>query len=190
MAYTILFDNNWDPHTLLTLSQHLVPAMDLLDASCSFTEGAELIVDISIDLQGTGNVYIDDLIQAADVINGTDNSIKCKCATLLTINTCTSLKYTIKPIPSKDMDAWPEQTQSQGRFGGAKKCPGVATGHKTYPRTITRKQVCCLDQLDHRGHTMRNNIGQRSREHQRVPWSSQNGTICPQLLKQTTQPPN
>ncbi len=80
-------------------SQHLVPAMELLDASIPFGEGADLIVDISVDPRGTGDVYIDDLNQATVVIDGTDNVIHREQATLLAINTCTRPKHPNKPIP-------------------------------------------------------------------------------------------
>jgi hypothetical protein len=190
LANRILFDNNWDPHTLYAPSQHLVLAMDLLVASVPFAEGAELIVDILVNPGGTGSVYIDDLIQATVIIKGTDNVIKCKCATLLATNTCAHPKHSNTPIPSKSEDSV-EQTQSRGRLGGAKNCPGVATGHKTFPHTITREQVCHLDQPDHRSDITRNNNGQRSQEHHWAPWSSQNGNpICAPLLKQATQLPN
>ncbi len=51
--------------------------MELLDASISFAEGADLIVDIPVNPRGTGDIYIDDLIQATVVIDGTDNAIRC-----------------------------------------------------------------------------------------------------------------
>jgi hypothetical protein len=71
------FDENWDPLTNYAPSQHLVPAMELLDASIPFAEGADLIVDIPVDPRGTGDIYIDDLIQATVVIDSTDNAINC-----------------------------------------------------------------------------------------------------------------
>ena len=78
LANKILFDENWDPLTNYAPSQHLVPAMELLDASIPFAEGADLIVDIPVDPRGTREVYIDDLIQATVVIDGTDNVIHCE----------------------------------------------------------------------------------------------------------------
>ena len=52
-----------------------------------------------------GNVYIDDLIQTAVIINGTNNTIRCKCTTLLAIDACAWPKHLSKPIPCKDMEA-------------------------------------------------------------------------------------
>ncbi len=78
LANEILFDENWDPLTNYAPSQHLVPAMELLDASIPFAKGADLIVDIPVDPRGTGDIYIDDPIQATVVIDGTDNVIRCE----------------------------------------------------------------------------------------------------------------
>ncbi len=49
--------------------------MRLMDDSIPFTEGEELIVDIPVNAKGTGDMYIDNLIQATIVIEGTDNAI-------------------------------------------------------------------------------------------------------------------
>ncbi len=105
LANEILFDENWDPLTNYAPSQHLVPAIELLDASIPFAEGADLIVDIPVDLRGTRDVYIDDPNQATVIIDGTDNAIRCEQATLLAIDTCTRPKHPNKPIPQEDMEA-------------------------------------------------------------------------------------
>jgi hypothetical protein len=73
--------------------------MELMEKSIPFAEGAEIIVDIPVDARGTGDVYIDDLIQAAGVINGTDNATQCERATLLAIDTCVRPKHPNEPIP-------------------------------------------------------------------------------------------
>jgi hypothetical protein len=79
--------------------------MRLMDDSIPFAKGGELIVDIPVDARGTGDVYINDLIQATVVIEGTDNAIRCKRATLLAVDTCARPKHANKPIPCKDMEA-------------------------------------------------------------------------------------
>jgi hypothetical protein len=52
-----------------------------------------------------GDVYIDNLIQAAVIIEGTNNAIRCKQATLLAIDVCAWPKHLNKPIPRKEMEA-------------------------------------------------------------------------------------
>jgi hypothetical protein len=105
LANAILFDRNWDPLTVYAPSQHMDPAMELMETSIPFAEGAELIVDIPVDARGTGDVYINDLIQATVVINGTDNAPRCECTTLLAFDTCTRPKPLNKPISQEDIEA-------------------------------------------------------------------------------------
>ncbi len=106
LANTILHKDNWDPHSDYMPCQHLVPPIDLIDEAVHFAKGAEQIVGIPVDdPQGTGDVYINNLIQTAVITNGTDNSIRCKCATLFAIDACAWPKHLNKPIPCKDMEA-------------------------------------------------------------------------------------
>ncbi len=105
LANEILFDEIWDPRTVHAPCQHLVPDMRLMDDSIPFAKGGELIVDIPMDARGMGDVYIDNLIQATVVIEGTDNAIQCEHATLLAIDTCARPKHANEPIPRKDMEA-------------------------------------------------------------------------------------
>jgi hypothetical protein len=105
MANAILYNDSWDPHSDYAPCQHLVPPIDLMDNSIPFAEGAEQIINIPVDPQGTGDVYIDDLVQAALIIDRTDNAIRCKGATLLAIDACARSKHPNKPIPHEEMDA-------------------------------------------------------------------------------------
>jgi hypothetical protein len=105
LANTILYDNSWDPHSDYAPCQHLVPPIDLMDNSIPFAEGTEQIVNIPVDPRGMGNVYIDDLVQAAVIIDGTDNAIRCKHATLLAIDACARPKHPNEPISREEMEA-------------------------------------------------------------------------------------
>jgi hypothetical protein len=105
LANAILHDNSWDPHSDYAPYQHLVPPIDLIDEAVPFAEGAEQIVDIPVYPRGMGDVYIDNLIQTAVIIDGTNNAIRCKCATLHSIDACTRPKHLNKQIPREDMEA-------------------------------------------------------------------------------------
>jgi hypothetical protein len=105
LANAILYNNSWNPHSDYAPCQHLVPPNDLIDEAVPFAEGTDQIVNIPVDPQGMGDVYIDDLIQTAVIIDGTDNTTRCKCATLLPIDVCTQTKNLNKPIPHKEMEA-------------------------------------------------------------------------------------
>jgi hypothetical protein len=161
LANKMLFDKNLDPLTTYAPSKHLVPAMKLLDASIPFAEGADLIVDIPVDPRGTGDVYIDDLIKAIVVIDGTDNTIHCEQATLLAIDTCVHPKHPNEPIPREDMEAR-KKTSGRSRIEGAKNRPGMASGHTVSPHPTTKEQVRGLDKSDQSGHPARDNDRQGS----------------------------
>jgi hypothetical protein len=76
-----------------------------MDDSIPFVEGAEQIVNIPVDPRGTGDVYIDDLVQAAVIIDGTDNTIRCERATLLAIDAYARPKHPNEPILREEMEA-------------------------------------------------------------------------------------
>jgi hypothetical protein len=69
----ILHNDKWDPTRLFGRNQHLVPPARRLDDDIPFGEGQELIVDIEVDVRGTNNIYIDDLVSLVVKIEGSDN---------------------------------------------------------------------------------------------------------------------
>ena len=79
--------------------------MILMDDSIPFAEGAEQIVDIPIDPRGTGDIYIDDFIETTIVIEGINNIVRCKRATLLAIDVTAHPRHINKPIPREDFEA-------------------------------------------------------------------------------------
>jgi hypothetical protein len=105
LANSILHNDSWDPHSDYAPCQYLVPPIDLIDEAVPFAEGAEQILDIPMDPQGMGNVYINNLIQTAVIIDGTDNAIRCKRTTILAIDAYARPKHLNKTIPRKDIEA-------------------------------------------------------------------------------------
>jgi hypothetical protein len=101
----ILYDDSWDPLSDYAPCQHLVPPIELINESVPFAKGAEQIVNIPVDIRGMGDVYINDLIQAAVIIKGINNAIRCKQATLLAIDACARPKHPNKPIPQEEMES-------------------------------------------------------------------------------------
>jgi hypothetical protein len=79
--------------------------MILMEDSISLADGTKQIVDIPIDPRGTGDVYIDNFIETTIVIEGTDNIIRCKQATLLATNVSACPKHISEPIPREDFEA-------------------------------------------------------------------------------------
>ncbi|KAL3767984.1 hypothetical protein ACHAWU_005442 [Discostella pseudostelligera] len=57
LATAIISDKDWDPHTLYSPEQHLVPKPTFLPDDIPFGEGKELIVDIDVDEHGIHEMY-------------------------------------------------------------------------------------------------------------------------------------
>ena len=83
LANAILLSDDWDPSVLFAPNQHLVPESELLGPDIPFAAGAELIVDIPVDPQGTHKIYIDDIIGLTVAIPGSDNTARGQAAALL-----------------------------------------------------------------------------------------------------------
>jgi hypothetical protein len=105
LADAILHDNSWDPATLHAQCQELVPPLHLLNNAAPFAVGLEQVVHIPIDPRGTSHIYIDDFIQVTVHLDNTNNSFRCKHATLLAMDCCSRPKHPHKPIPWEDMEA-------------------------------------------------------------------------------------
>jgi hypothetical protein len=88
-----------EPNETFQENHFLVPPPVFLDDFIPFKDGLELIVDIPVDPRGTTNIYIDDFISLAVDIEGSDNLVRCDCAPLLALNTCSCPLNPNKPIP-------------------------------------------------------------------------------------------
>ena len=73
LTNTLLKPNDWNPNTLFSPYQKLVPPKLPLQDSVPFGEAKELAVEIPIDLRGQSDVYIDDIFTLSIDIPGTDN---------------------------------------------------------------------------------------------------------------------
>ncbi len=103
LATAIIRDENWDPTTMYSPDQHLVPEYTILPDNIPFAEGKELIVNIEIDDKGTHDMYLDNLVGLAIDIPGTDNIIRAERAPLLAIHTCARPVHADEPIPRLNM---------------------------------------------------------------------------------------
>jgi hypothetical protein len=74
-----------------------------MDDNVPFGIGKELIVEIEVNLRGTHNIYIDDMIPLMVDIPGTDSLARCAMAGLLAIHTTARPKHLDKPIPREEM---------------------------------------------------------------------------------------
>ncbi len=104
LANAILLSNDGDPGELFAPNQHLVPERELLEPNVPFAAGAELIVKIPVDPQGTHNVYINNIIGLTVDIPGSNNVARGQAAALLAINATAQPNHPDEPIPRESMD--------------------------------------------------------------------------------------
>jgi hypothetical protein len=64
LANAILLSDDWDPLSLQSPNQHLVPDKIILDKIISFGIEQDLIVEIPVDPRGTVDLYIDDFFRS------------------------------------------------------------------------------------------------------------------------------
>ena len=83
LANAILLNDEWNPLSLQSPAQHLVPNKIILGDDIPFGIGRDLIVDIPIDPRGTVDLYIDDICGLTVYIN--DNPTRLKRAPLLAL---------------------------------------------------------------------------------------------------------
>jgi hypothetical protein len=84
-----MHDNDWDPRTLHSPIQHLIPPPITLDDNVPFGKGKELIVNIDVNPKGMNDVFVDDIIPITVGLPGTDNMLRCESAALLAIHVTT-----------------------------------------------------------------------------------------------------
>ena len=105
LSNAILHDDNWDPLTLHSPSQHLVPCKEILSDDIPFAQVDDLIVDVPFNDRGFVDDYIDDLIGLTVDIPGSNNADRLERAPLLAIHTLARPLHPNEPIPRHDMAA-------------------------------------------------------------------------------------
>ncbi len=69
LANSILLSNDWDPLSLQSPAQHLIPDKIILANDAPLEIGRDLIVNIPVDPRGTVDLYIDDFVGLTVDIN-------------------------------------------------------------------------------------------------------------------------
>jgi hypothetical protein len=83
LTNAILLNDGWNPVSLQSPAQHLVPNKIILDDDIPFGIGRDLVVNIPVDPRGTIDLYIDDYCGLTVDIG--DNAICLKRAPLLAL---------------------------------------------------------------------------------------------------------
>jgi len=103
LANTILLNDEWNPMSLQSPAQHLVPNKIILDDEIPFGIGRDLVVDIPVDPRGTVDLYIDDFCGlTVDIDN---NALRLERAPLLALGSAVHEVATIEPLPRDDIKA-------------------------------------------------------------------------------------
>ncbi len=85
LANAILLNDEWNPVSLQSPAQHLVPNKIILDDNIPFGIGRDLVVDIPVDPSSTVDLYIDNFCGLTVDIN--DNALRLERAPLLALVT-------------------------------------------------------------------------------------------------------
>ena len=83
LTNAILLNDDWNPLSLQSPAQHLVPNKIILDDDIPFGIGRDLIVNIPVDPRGTVDLYIDDFRGLTVDIN--NNELRLERAPLLAL---------------------------------------------------------------------------------------------------------
>ena len=108
LATAIMHDKTWDPSSLASPSQKLVPTYARRRDRDQEKLGVgrdHLIVDIPINDKGMHDIYIDDIIALTLDVPGTNNLERSTGAHLLAIAATARPSHTKEPIPREEMKA-------------------------------------------------------------------------------------
>jgi hypothetical protein len=105
LANKILLRDKWDPSSLSSPAQHLMPEKTHLTDDIPFGIGRELAVDIPVDPRGKIDLYIDNFVGLTVDINSSDNAKRMKSAPLLAVSATLREVSKLELLPRDNMDA-------------------------------------------------------------------------------------
>ena len=82
----ILLRDEWEPLSLFSPAQHLVPEKTHLTDNIPFGIGRELVVNIPVDPREKIDIYINNFVGLTVDIDGSDNAKRMESAPLLPVN--------------------------------------------------------------------------------------------------------
>jgi hypothetical protein len=112
LANAILLSDDWDPLSLQSPAQHLVPNKITLKDDIPFGIGRDLIVDIPVGSRGTVDLYIDNFCGL--MVDIDDNATRLERAPLLALVSAAREVTEIEPLPRNDIEARPKLIAEAG----------------------------------------------------------------------------
>ena len=106
LSTAILHEERWDPTTLASPSQSLVPPpVRNQDLTRPLGAGRELAVDVPVNPRGTHDQYLDDIVGLTLDVPGSNNLERLAGAHLLAIAATAQPSHDDEPIPREPMEA-------------------------------------------------------------------------------------
>ena len=106
LSTALLHEERWDPTTLVSPSQLLVPPpVRNQDSTRPLGVGKELVVDVPINPRGTHDLYLDDIVSLTLDVPGSNNLDRHAGAHLLAIAATARPSHDEEPIPREPMEA-------------------------------------------------------------------------------------
>ena len=106
LSTAILHEERWDPTTLASPSQSLVPPpVRNQDLTRPLGAGRELAVDVPVNPRGTHDQYLDDIVGLTLDVPGSNNLERLAGAHLLAIAATARPSHDEEPIPREPMEA-------------------------------------------------------------------------------------
>jgi hypothetical protein len=135
LANKLLKCNNWDPLTSHVSVQQEIPAHQYLDNNALFTEGRELIIDVTINHQEYADIYIDDMMGLTTDLSGTQNADILEAAIPLAIEVAARPPNKNEPIPREPMIAR-DKLKAEGGLTETKTILGWRFNFQTLTMTL------------------------------------------------------
>ena len=103
LANAILLNNEWNPLSLQSPAQHLVPNKITLEDDIPFKIRRDVIVNITVDSRCTDDLYIENFCGL--MVDIDDNATRLERALLLALVSAAREVAEIEPLPHVDIEA-------------------------------------------------------------------------------------
>jgi hypothetical protein len=114
LANELIVSKEWNPLTLHTTVQPLIPPKKILANNLPLSQACKLIIDVPVDPRGKIDIYIDDTTGLTVNVPGRDNAARMEAAIPLAIEVAARPNDPNEPIPCEPMIARDKLTAEGG----------------------------------------------------------------------------